>query len=484
MGIYFQMIRFELLQLSRNSGYKGLILILLILMGMASWNTHHQLITKAEQVRTQLEIVESNDQRLMAEIDSLNHGLATYETSYTLPTSGVRLTYNNHRVAHLPFKPLSIIAIGQGDLYANYKKIILYFNQSYEMSSEELISPIEQLFGQLDLAFVWTYLLPLIIVLLSFNIFSLERESGRLPLIASHPVKVTHWLLTKMSLRFAVIFGLTILFTFILLLIFKVDLAQNWEQFAQLVVFLLLYSAFWFILSFMVNLMGSSSGKSLILLTSIWAFLVFLVPSAINQLGRELNQVPSRLEIVNHHQSVYNEVENNLEGEMENLFRHHPNWRSDDPVTKDLSNPTGWNINYLAKQYLAQMKHQLVAERYENQVDASNEWFSQFRLLSPAMILQEALTEMAGTSAHYYRGFLRQVQEYARQYRLYVFQGLFTNHSFSSEEILHMKQFQFDPDRIPGTYTTNLIGLLIYVTVLIMICLIIIHFTIKQSVKV
>ena len=431
-------------------------------MSFAAWNTNAYLTEKKNQLDIQIELVEQNDQALSSQIDSLNQGLATYEKEYTLPTSGVRLTYNNHRLACMPISAFNLIAIGQGDLFSNYKKIVLYFNDSYERSSHELISPIEQLFGQLDLAFVWAYLLPLFILLITFNILSIERETGRLKLIASQPIKISNWLFAKIHIRFFTIFLLLIIFTLILLSLFGVSIAGNFIKLSQLIIILFLYTAFWFFLSFRVNLLGYTSGKNLILLANIWVLFVFLIPSVVNQLGKELHTIPSRLEIINHHQATYNEVEKNLEQEIEALFHLHPDWSSNDPVTKDLSNSTGWNINYLAKQYLAQLKHQPKAQAYEAIIDGRNQWVKTLRVLSPTMIFQNALTDLAGTSTRYYRSFLQEAQQYAHEYRQYIFKGLFTNHAFTSKEIKSLPKFEFDSQDIPRNFWEEILGLIFY----------------------
>lgn len=195
-------IRVEIRLLLRDYAFWGLILLLFFLMAMATWNTHQHLTKKELELQKQLELVQQNDQGLIAQIDSLNQGLATYEEQYTLPTSGVRLTYNNHRIAWMPTRAFALVAIGQGDLFSNYRKIVLYFKDSYERKSQELASPVEQFFGRLDVAFVWTYLLPLIILLSSFNLLSIERETGRLRLRAGILISwlKNTWLSSSISL--------------------------------------------------------------------------------------------------------------------------------------------------------------------------------------------------------------------------------------------------------------------------------------------
>ncbi|MEM6734615.1 MAG: DUF3526 domain-containing protein [Bacteroidota bacterium] len=462
-----KLIRLELLQLVRNKAFTGLMLLLFALTFLAAFNTYHYQISKKEEIFKQREIVKHADKQLIDQIDSLNQGLASYEDSYTLPTNGVRLTYNNHRITWLTFEPLSIIANGQGDIYSNYKKIVLYFNESYTMTTKELISPLKQLFGQLDLSFIWVYILPLIIILISFNVLSEEKETGRLLLVASQPITLFHWVLRRLTIRLLMIVSCIFLYTTASLSILQVSLFKNIEVFAQLILMLILYTAFWFSLSFLVNLLGYSSGKNLILLTNTWVLFVFVVPSAINQIGEVVNPVLSRLEIINHHQAVYNQVENNLEEELKGLFEIHPEWVSDDPATREMSNATGWNINYLAKQYIAQIKHQPVSEAYEQQIDSRNKWLRQFGVFSPAMILQESLADLAGTSTRYYRSFLRQAREYAQEYRWYVFQKLFTNHSFTSAEVRNLPVFKFENRRVSSSFFFDSMALLIYLFTLI-----------------
>jgi len=89
----------EWLHLKRDYAFWGLTVLLFILMSFAILNSNHYQASKKLEVEKQIEIVNKFDDGLVAQIDSLNLGLNSYEESYTLPTSGVRLTYNNHRIA-------------------------------------------------------------------------------------------------------------------------------------------------------------------------------------------------------------------------------------------------------------------------------------------------------------------------------------------------------------------------------------------------
>jgi len=186
----------------------------------------------------------------------------------------------------------------------------------------------------------------------------------------------------------------------------------------------------------------------------------------INQIGKEVNPIPPRMQIVNHHQKVYNEMERNFDRELEEMYKIHPDWVSDDPITKDLSNSTGWNINYLSKQYIAQLKHRSVLDSYEQKIDQSNEWMQTLSIFSPAMIVQKSLTNIAGTSTQHYRSFLRQAKDYAQSYREYVFQRLFINHKFTTDEIKNLPKFEFDKSKVQSSFILDSFILISYALVL------------------
>jgi hypothetical protein len=123
---------------------------------------------------------------------------------------------------------------------------------------------------------------------------------------------------------------------------------------------------------------------------------------------------------------------------------------------------------------MAQLKHSPTAQAYENKVDSKNSWFGKCRPFSPAMVVNEALTEMAGTSTKYYRSYLRQATEYASAYRQYVFKGIFTNHAFTAAEIKNLPKFHFNTKRVDNTFLNNTYTLAIYIITLLAIGIVLI----------
>ena len=84
--------------------------------------------------------------------------------------------------------PLTALAVGQSDLLPYYYDVNIYTNESSFQQNGEVESPLNLMVGRFDLAFVVVYLLPLLVLALSFNVLSEEREQGTLALTLSQPV--------------------------------------------------------------------------------------------------------------------------------------------------------------------------------------------------------------------------------------------------------------------------------------------------------
>ena len=64
--------------------------------------------------------------------------------------------------------------------------------------------------GRFDLAFVVVYLLPLLVLALSFNVLSEEREQGTLALTLSQPVSARGVVAAKLAFRALLVVGMVL----------------------------------------------------------------------------------------------------------------------------------------------------------------------------------------------------------------------------------------------------------------------------------
>jgi len=97
--------------------------------------------------------------------------------------------------------PLTALAVGQSDLLPYYYDVSIRTNESSFLQNGEIENPLNLLVGRFDLAFVVVYLLPLLILALSFNVLSGEREQGTLALTLAQPVSARGVVSAKLAFR-------------------------------------------------------------------------------------------------------------------------------------------------------------------------------------------------------------------------------------------------------------------------------------------
>uniref|UniRef100_UPI00359428F0 ABC transporter permease n=1 Tax=Pricia sp. TaxID=2268138 RepID=UPI00359428F0 len=274
--------KYDLILLFRASWIQALLLIFLFIFLFAGYNGKQQTIARNSEIEKARTEVASNDAKMRILLDSIERGLTiTSEPYWTLPNEAAAVGNYYPRVAYKPPSDLSFVALGQSDIYTHTVKPILR-SDATNLHFTELRSSVNLLFGSFDLAFVIVYLLPLIIIALSYNVLSYEREHGSLKLLASQPISIFNWTFQKVIFRYITISVMIILTLLITFLVNGVSIIENFTGFVWLAALSLLYALFWFVVAFVVNLSAGSSAKNAITLLGIWVLFVLLIPSILN----------------------------------------------------------------------------------------------------------------------------------------------------------------------------------------------------------
>jgi ABC-2 type transport system permease protein len=158
------------------------------------------------------------------------------------------------RYAALPPAPLAALSVGQSDLYPYYFKVSSQSKQTFA-ANDEIENPSNLLAGRFDLAFVIIYLYPLLILALSYNLISAEREQGTLQLMMSQPVSLRSFVAGKVWLRASVVLALAVGFSLAGFLLSGASLGAE-GALVRLLLWVAVvagYGAFWFALAVAVN---------------------------------------------------------------------------------------------------------------------------------------------------------------------------------------------------------------------------------------
>ncbi|MFY0593153.1 ABC transporter permease subunit [Roseivirga sp.] len=287
-----QNIRHEIKLLSRNYWFLSLTLIIAGLSIYAGSNGLKQF----EKRQANLQEAIQNQAKKVSRVSKIAIALGNGEEH----PDAFRLSPMNYGIATgslaiMPAGSLSKLAVGQSDLYTHQVNISSREDLA-TMSFNELNNPVQLLFGNFDLSFVLTYLIPLLIIAFTYNLKSQELETGRFRLLASNPINIKLWLLQRFVVRF---FTLVVVITVVLIatmLSIGVKPDLNLFQFFGLTY---AYMAFWFALTFLVNVFGFSSARNAVSLLSLWILLVLIVPTVVNQMANTIYPIPSRVALLN-----------------------------------------------------------------------------------------------------------------------------------------------------------------------------------------
>jgi ABC-2 type transport system permease protein len=318
------------------------------------------------------------------------------------------------RYAVLPPLPVAPLAIGQSDLLPYYVKMTTDAKETVT-SGTELENPQRLLSGRLDLAFVLIYLYPLLILAISYNLLSAEHEQGTLALVLSQPVSLQRLIVAKVAVRFLVLLATVVGFATIALLISGVNVTSP-DVTARLPLWLAaiaVYGAFWFALAIAVASLGRPSAANAMLLAGAWLVVVVLLPSAFNLLVTSLFPVPSRVEMVQAVRDASDDANRQGSQLLAKYYEDHPELAAGgaEQAMND------FNVIRVAVGAEVEGRVRPVLDRYERQLASQQRLIDRLRVLSPAILMQDAINDIAGTGTARHRHFMAQVGRYHEAWR-------------------------------------------------------------------
>ena len=178
--------------------------------------------------------------------------------------------------------PALVYSIGQSEQYGFYKQISVWASPFDADMAEEIANPERLQTGTLDFAFALLFLLPLLLLILTYNIKSTEAEQGFLSLIYVQTVSKNAWLLSRMlfyvSMLLLVTFAL-ISYGAMLTSVF----ANAIDAFLQMLFYTLLYLAFWAAIYFIILQKGISILGNTLQMVGFWLFFTLIIPATVHQ---------------------------------------------------------------------------------------------------------------------------------------------------------------------------------------------------------
>jgi ABC-2 type transport system permease protein len=456
--MFRRILQHEWRALSADATLWAVVAIFAVAIGYGVWNGSRWVRFQRAALASAAAEETERYQRLQAQVASLaapGAKVSPFADPRSPSNVGGRL---GPRYAMLPPGPLAPLAIGQSDLLPYYFKVSTEARENI-VAATEIENPNRLLSGRFDLAFVIIFLYPLLILALSYNMLSSEQEQGTLSLALSQPVSLRTLVSGKVILRALVLLALLVIFSGVALLATNADLSAPGAG-LRLALWLAIvgaYGAFWFALSIAVVSFGRNSTTNATMLASVWLVLIVMTPSLFNLAASTLYPVPSRVEMVQAMRTAQDEANKSGSKALARFYEDHPELASGDAAQA----MNDFNVVRVAVNDDVERRVRPVVSRYEQQLASQQRVLDSLRFLSPAILMQGALNDIAGTGSQRHTDFLAQVDVYHRGWREYFVPKIFAKVQITDFGAIPRFSYREEADTVvAGRVGAALVGLL------------------------
>ena len=238
---------------------------------------------------------------------------------YSVPYWALRSTSIYH------FKTPStamVYSIGQSEQFGFYKQIHFWASPYDADLAEEIANPERLQTGTLDFSFALLFLMPLVLLILLYNVKSAEAEQGILPLIeVQYPSKYA-WLLSRFSfyvlLLFLIIAGLLIYGAFL-----AGSFGESIDSMLQMLLYTSLNLLFWSILFFFILAKSKSILGTTLRMSAIYLLFAFIIPAAVHQglsIRYPANMMTDLIDVRDQQDALYDEEASSIQAKLDALY--------------------------------------------------------------------------------------------------------------------------------------------------------------------
>lgn len=349
-------------------------------------------------------------------------------------------------------------------------------------------NPASLLNGTFDLGFVHVYILPILILALSYNLVSADRESGVLALVLAQPVSLRQLLVARITARAVFLVGLTVILPAVMALAIARISMDALPLLGAWMIAAAAYTSFWLFLGALVSARSRSSAASSVLAIASWLVLVVVVPALGNLSRSALIPAKSAVSFVDAERAASLDVNPRIDKALAALNRltrgriasHPARQDRDDPsftdpvevseavelvdhlvavrprwpramATVQLSRAIAEARRILIEEQLSQTTARVSAE--ERRLDLLT---AGLQYSSPALLFQSIADTTAGTDHPRWKHFLSQIDDYVRQRGEFFTEKILEGRNVQSVELDHLTVFKFQED-VVGAKLTRLV---------------------------
>lgn len=372
------------------------------------------------------EFLKKNNQNLEL-IEAAKEETITRNAQNNSDDIGLFLYYQKFAIVN-QIENIAALSPGLKDINPVIKDVTIT-NLEAQKYASELKNPFYQLLGNMSYNFVLIYFFPLIIIILVFNLISEEKESQRWKIIALHspnPVKVIGF---KLLLRYIIVLKLVIIQ--LIIAKFYLDLELNYS-FLLFSCTAFLYISFWFALCWGIISLNKSGGANLFYGLLAWLFLVILAPATLHSLTQSYFPIPESYNTLLKSRAGYHEKwDLPIEPTIARFHKEYPQFdKYHHPEAKLFS----W-LWYYAMQHMGDLEAKDDAETLLKKLEDRIHFTQSVGLFLPSIHVQLALNSLTKSDLNNYVNFLKAVEKFHAENRLYYYPKIFESEQVEKENV-------------------------------------------------
>jgi ABC-2 type transport system permease protein len=326
----------------------------------------------------------------------------------------------------------AFLAIGQRDL-APWMLRIRALALEGQIHEADNFNPELSLAGRFDYAFVIAFILPLFVIVLLYDVYSAERDAGRVAMLtatAASPVKVWAMRITTLTLGMAMACMLPL---WLLGAWFGASAASLVAATASVLLSLFI----WTLIAAAVAFGAWSAAVSAAILTGCWLMLALLIPlSGKLLIDRAVPGVDGAQISMVQRETVNGAWDLPKSATMDRFYASHPQWADSEPVTA----PFHWKWYYAFQQVGDETAAPLSTE-YRAAVQARDQLSGYVAWLSPPVATMRLMQKIAKTDVQSALRYELEIRHHHARIRHFFYPLLFEEPPFSHENLSEFPRF-------------------------------------------
>ncbi|WP_079437350.1 DUF3526 domain-containing protein [Zoogloea sp. LCSB751] len=451
------------LRLLRAESLSTLIgLILAVAFSYAAWNGTGWAQRQQRAVAVAVASHDSHVHDTLTHLSAMEAGTYRPPSAFLNPANPLWIGLRHASTpAALPATALQAAAVGQSDLFPPYLNVSADTRDTWSLQ-EDVENPSNLLAGAFDPAFVAVVLLPLMLIALSYDLLSAEREGGTLALLLTQPVSLTTLLASKVTARAVVVLGGASLFSALALVSadpFSTDFLLRIGLWTTLI---WAYGLFWLALCAAISSQGVSSAAGALILCGMWLLFQLIIPTLTGVLAQTVRPSPSRASMVSEIRTAQDQARQRSNASLAHYLREHGDEHPDTPVLH------GHDLDDARRRALILLDSNTRIERILDEQEMRRQdqlgLVAWLRFLSPPVLMQDALSEVAGSGEIRLRHFHAQADSFGARWRTYFLPKALRNEALSSGDYAHFPVFDYQGlpiSKLIGEIASILTGLLV-----------------------